>query len=253
MTAPVTVSGRDLRTLLAIVSDDRSDLPVDGLPLSLLTELAEQIRCDRLSFFGLDSSQQAVWFGQDLPAGDEVDDQEFWLHYRDCADCSYPDLSGDLRSVTKLSDFYSARQWHGTGMYSDYGRPQGIEHELRLCLPAGPAPFAGQGRSVRLMLVRGRGPDFSPRDRALLALLRPHLYQAYRDAERRRRGIPALTPRQWELLHLVAAGHSNTQIARRLGLSPGTVRKHLENIYGRLQVSSRTAALARAFPDRTSP
>jgi DNA-binding CsgD family transcriptional regulator len=253
MTERVTVSERDLRTLVGIVSDDRSDLPADGLPLSLLTELAGQIRCELLSFFGLDSSQQELWFGQVLPDEGDADDQAFWVHYRDCADCSYPDRSGDLRAVTKLSDFYSARQWHGTGMYSDYGRMLGLEHELRLCLPAGLGPAGGLGRSVRLMLIRGRGPDFSPRDRALLALLRPHLHQAYRDAERRRRGIPALTPRQWELLNLVAAGHSNTQIARRLGLSPGTVRKHLENIYGRLQVSSRTAALARAFPDRTAP
>ena len=76
-----------------------------------------------------------------------------------------------------------------------------------------------------------------------------HLHQAYFDAERRRRGIPQLTRRQWELLRLVAAGHTNAQIARRLGLSDGTVRTHLQNIYGRLQVSSRTAAVTRAFPD----
>ena len=252
MTERVAVTGRDLRTLLGIVSDDRSDLPADGLPLSLLTELVGQIRCEKLSFFGLDSSQRELWFGQTLPDEGDVDDQPFWAHYEDSA-CSYPDRSADLRAVTKLSDFYSARQWHSTGMYSDYGRAVGMEHELLLCLPAGPGPSAGPGRSVRLMLIRGRGPDFTPRDRALLALLRPHLQQAYRDAERRRHGIPALTPRQWDLLALVAAGHSNAQIARRLGLSLGTVRKHLENIYARLQVQSRTAALARAFPDRTAP
>jgi DNA-binding NarL/FixJ family response regulator len=51
------------------------------------------------------------------------------------------------------------------------------------------------------------------------------------------------------LLRLVAAGHTNGQIARRLGVSEGTVRIHLQNIYGRLQVSSRTAAVTRAFPD----
>ena len=89
----------------------------------------------------------------------------------------------------------------------------------------------------------------SERDRALLALLRPHLHQAYLDAERRRYPVPRLTPRQWELLRLVAAGHTNGQIARRLGVSEGTVRIHLQNIYGRLQVSSRTAAVTRAFPD----
>jgi DNA-binding NarL/FixJ family response regulator len=48
----------------------------------------------------------------------------------------------------------------------------------------------------------------------------------------------------------VAAGHTNTQIARCLGVTEGTVRTHLENIYERLGVSSRTAAVTRAFPGR---
>ena len=101
-----------------------------------------------------------------------------------------------------------------------------------------------------MYLVRFSGPDFSERDRALLTLIRPHLHQAYLDAERRRASVAQLTPRQTDLLRLVADGHTNAQIARRLGLSEGTVRTHLENIYGRLQVSSRTAAVIRAFPDR---
>jgi DNA-binding NarL/FixJ family response regulator len=94
------------------------------------------------------------------------------------------------------------------------------------------------------------GPDFSEKDRALLTLLRPHLHHAYLDAERRRHPVPQLTARHWDLLRLVATGHTNAQIARRLGISEGTVRTHLENIYGRLQVSSRTAAITPAFPDR---
>ena len=51
---------------------------------------------------------------------------------------------------------------------------------------------------------------------------------------------------------LVAAGHTNAQIARRLDVSEGTVRIHLQNIYARLRVSSRTAAVTKAFPDRTA-
>jgi|SRR5689334_6275789 hypothetical protein len=47
MTAPVTASERDLRTLAGIVSDHRADLPAEGLPLSLLADLKDQIRCER--------------------------------------------------------------------------------------------------------------------------------------------------------------------------------------------------------------
>jgi DNA-binding CsgD family transcriptional regulator len=238
---PVTISERDLLALLGIVSDHRGDDPGDGLPLSLLRRLMDQVPSDAVSFFGLDSRQQAVWFGQGVPEEDEGDDEVFWEHYWDCVPCCYPDRSGDLRSVTRISDFYSARQWHATGMYSEYIRPAGFEHELMLCLPGAP------GRTVRLMFFRGPGRDFSERDRALLALLRPHLQEAYVDAELCRRGIPALTPRQWDLMHLVAAGYTNSQIGRRLGVSEGTVRKHLENIFSRLQVSSRTAAVTSAF------
>jgi DNA-binding CsgD family transcriptional regulator len=246
MTAPVTVSERDLHTLLGIVSDNRGDIPAAGLPLSLLAQLKDQIRCDDLNFVGHDTARQAVWFDQAVPAGsgDEgADDQVYWEHYWGCDACSYSDRSGDARSVTKASDFYSAPQWHSTGMYTDYVRLSGIEHEMLLCLPAGPM------RTARLVFSRAPGPDFSERDRALLTLLRPHLHQAYRDAERARRPAPQLTPRHWELLRLVAAGHTNAQIGRRLGVTEGTVRKHLENIYARLQVSSRTAAVTRAFPD----
>jgi DNA-binding NarL/FixJ family response regulator len=46
--------------------------------------------------------------------------------------------------------------------------------------------------------------------------------------------------------------HTNAQIGRRLGVSEGTVRTHLENIYRRLQVSSRTAAVTHAFPERAA-
>ena len=250
MTAPVRVSERDLRALLGIVADDRDDLPASGLPDSLLGDLMSVVRGDIVAFSGLDSARRTHWFGQDVPAKDLSGGvQGFWAHYWNCPFSSYPDRTGDVRSVTKISDFYSARQWHSAAIYSDYFRAQGFEHELALCLPGTPGPDAGRGRTVRLIFFRGPGRDFSERDRALLALLRPHLHRAYLDAERRRRPAPQLTPRQWELLRLVAAGHTNAQIARQLGVSAGTVRIHLQNIYARLHVSSRTAAVTRAFAD----
>jgi hypothetical protein len=38
-----------------------------------------------------------------------------------------PDHTGDLRSVRTIADFYSARQWHSTGMYGDLYQPRGID------------------------------------------------------------------------------------------------------------------------------
>jgi DNA-binding CsgD family transcriptional regulator len=259
MKGPVTASGRDLRTLAGIVSDDRADLPEEGLPPSLLADLMDQIRCDFCSVATFDSRREKARHVQGIPPADDVALKEIeamdpvhWEHYWNCQPCSHPDRTGDLRSVSKIADFYSARQWHSTGMYSDIYRPGGMEHELQLCLPAPGGRTAGPGRTVRLYFFRGPGPDFSERDRALLTLLRPHLHQAYLDAERRRHPVPQLTARQQDLLHLLAAGHTNTQIARRLGISEGTVRTHLENIYRLLQVSSRTAAVTRAFADPDS-
>lgn len=55
-----------------------------------------------------------------------------------------------------------------------------------------------------------------------------------------------LTAREREVLSWVAAGKSNAQIAEILGASPRTVQKHLERIYEKLGVESRTAAAMRA-------
>ncbi len=232
MTAVVTASEQDLRTLAGIVSEDRPDLPDgEGLPPSLLADLMGQIRCDGISLECFDSGRQT------------------WPLYWNCQPCNYPERTGDLRSIIKISDFYSTRQWHANGMYSDIYRPQGLEHELQLCLSDPAGRTAGPGRTVRLFFFRQSGPDFSERDRAVLTLLRPHIDQAYLNALRRRHPVLRLTPRQRDLLRLVAAGNTNTQIARQLGISEGTVRIHLQNIYAKLRVSSRTAAVTRAFAD----
>jgi ATP/maltotriose-dependent transcriptional regulator MalT len=56
-----------------------------------------------------------------------------------------------------------------------------------------------------------------------------------------------LTDRELEVLRLVAAGRSNREIAEALVISEHTVARHLQNIFGKLSVSSRTAAGAFAF------
>jgi LuxR family maltose regulon positive regulatory protein len=58
--------------------------------------------------------------------------------------------------------------------------------------------------------------------------------------------IEPLSERELEVLQLLAAGKSNREIADELVLATGTVKKHLNKVYGKLQVKSRTQCVARA-------
>jgi len=90
--------------------------------------------------------------------------------------------------------------------------------------PASPFTLAHAGRRL---VVNAAGPGLS-----ILLLVE--------DAAPR---VP-LTAREWDVMRCVAAGKSNAEIARLLWIAPTTVRKHLENIYNKLGVRSRTAAVA---------
>jgi DNA-binding NarL/FixJ family response regulator len=60
------------------------------------------------------------------------------------------------------------------------------------------------------------------------------------------RAFPDLTPREREVLDLLAAGCRNHEIARRLGMSEKTVRNHVSQVLLKLQVPDRTAAALKA-------
>lgn len=120
-----------------------------------------------------------------------------------------------------------------------------LERALRLAEPEGYVRlFADLGLPMARLLQAARSrkvmPDYVAR---LLAACGGDL------------GLPApaeqalpepLTPREQEILELLAAGMRNREIAEQLVISPQTVKKHTGNIYGKLGVSSRTEAVARA-------
>ncbi len=58
--------------------------------------------------------------------------------------------------------------------------------------------------------------------------------------------FPDLTERERDILHLIASGYNNTQIAERLTLSLKTVANYVSNILGKLQVADRSQAIVRA-------
>jgi DNA-binding CsgD family transcriptional regulator len=244
-----SVTDQDLRALVGLVEEARRAPAACCMPPVVLDLLQDLVPCDIVSFNDLHPHARVPLHQQEHPrAGPPADDGAdpgedlFWAHYWQSRHCSYPSTSGDERTITTISDFYTDREWHATGMYTDCLKALGIEKEAMLCLSA-PA-----GRSRRILLSRSGRTDFDARDRMLLSLLRPHLDEAYQDRERARQPAAPLTPRQRELLKLVAAGHGNAQIARTLRISAATVRTHLEHIFRQLDVTSRTAAVARAFP-----
>jgi len=264
--------------------------------------------------------------------------------------------SGDGR-VRTISDFLTTRAFHRLALYHEFYRRLDVEFQIAISFPTRPSHILG------LALTRHRR-DFSQRDRRILDVLRPHIIQAYANAERvarvgqywsllvegleaqgsavvqltakrpaerlsraahghladylgassgwrgalpemlrrwiaqhasalkRRDDVPAprqplvlqreggsltirflgggdqamlllteqhlpptpaeltrlgLTRRESEVLGWVAQGKTNPEIARILGNRPKTVSKHLERIYQRLGVETRTAAVARAL------
>jgi LuxR family maltose regulon positive regulatory protein len=58
--------------------------------------------------------------------------------------------------------------------------------------------------------------------------------------------IDPLSDRELEILRLIAAGHSNQEIAEKLVITVGTVKAHTSNIFNKLNVRSRTQAISRA-------
>jgi|SRR5215470_819393 len=245
---------RDLQTMLQIVNAPDDPDPVEPLPWSVLTGLRQLIPCAEVGITMFDARRREIYLDQavgDLDPASDADwtmlDKSFWAHYWDSRPCCYPDVTGDLSTITTFSDFLSDRELHACAMYNEYLRFFAGEREMMLCLPSQPE------RALRLLFWRGPGPDFGQRDRDLLTLLRPHLYHAYRAQRQRQLGTPELTERQRQVLHLVAAGNTNRQIANRLSITEATVRKHLEQIFRRLEVTSRTAAVTRAFGVQQEP
>jgi DNA-binding NarL/FixJ family response regulator len=92
-------------------------------------------------------------------------------------------------------------------------------------------------------------------------MMRTDLLGVIRAVHRGQRGIPApvaarlaehtprigLTPRELEVLRLVADGLSNAQVAERIGRTEGTVKVHLKNILQKLDVKDRTEAVTTAL------
>ena len=247
MAVRVSMSTRDLRRLIDLGDPARLDDDSGLFPESILGELADVVPCDNVSYAVNDAYRRrnlgivslVCYDGMSSASDDAAMDAFYWRHFWSFPQCSYPDRTGDWTGVVRESDFGSAREF-AHGRLAEYLSMIGVRHVIQL-------PLTPQGAVThRILLWRTSGRGFTDREQMLLTLVRPHL-NAVHQARLRRRTQALLTDRQLDLLHHLAAGLDNRQIAQSLAISEATVRTHLQNIYGRLDVSSRTAAIAAVF------
>ena len=232
----------DLDAALSLVSEAAATNGLRPFEQHTIEDLLGVIPADRAGYFEYvavsDANGSDDTFLVDAPVGCPADwDSDAVL----ATIASWPlrDTARPARPVVKLSDFLTGARLHRNPWYSDVMRAADLEHELKMWLPS-PA-----GRVRGFFFVRGpHARDFDERDRALLELLLPHFAQIRWRWEARRRP-PNMTPREVEILGLVAEGLTNAEIARRLWVAQSTVAKHLEQAYRKLGVPNRTAAVAR--------
>jgi DNA-binding CsgD family transcriptional regulator len=241
------LAAADLEGVLALIEDTHSVAGPRPFTPQLLDRLAKLIGCEEAAFFEVDhprrilserivgSGSTTAWSG--IP-------EKVWACARTVELNRYKLASGSGPVV--LSDVFD----RGLRLRPDFNpnlRDAGCVDEIHIDLDP--------PRQWKAELAVYSSRDFGPRERLLLRLMRPHLAAVYRAAELRRRlaataksdpgPVADLTPREREVMACVAEGLSNDEIANALVVERSTVRKHLEHVYAKLGVRSRTAALAK--------
>jgi LuxR family maltose regulon positive regulatory protein len=129
-----------------------------------------------------------------------------------------------------------------------------LERALALAEPEGYVRvFLDEGQPMQMLLGQwlAHAGSGSLRDYAIRLLSQfdaePHTITAAQEKRSPADNlVEPLTQRELEVLHLMALGKTNQEIARQLIVSPGTVKAHTASIYRKLDVANRTEAVARA-------
>ena len=153
--------------------------------------------------------------------------------------------SSEAPAPSRVSDHLPARAWRATATYTEVLGPMGTPHMLGV-------PLLDAARGGPSCAVSRSGRDFSARDVDVATALQAALLVVYTRVSAAvgwcsPRPVLAreLTAREVEVLTLLSEGSTAWAIARRLQVSPATVRKHLEHLYRKLEVQDRLSAVNR--------
>lgn len=242
------IDGRDAASLLDLVHDGARESGHDPFPPGVLIGIARLVPSDVCVGYqeaDVSSDFRVVEIIEVIgkPSSAKAERAVHALVWQNPMHCR---LHANDECDLRLFDLLTRRQRIKLEYNDVVWRSHGIDDALRTWLSAPP----GRARSSYL---ERNGKNDTDRERTLLQLLRPHFARIRLNAESRRRVDPSLslTPREAEVLGLVARGRTNAETAAALFISAHTVRKHLENIFEKLGVRTRTAAAqyARAAVD----
>lgn len=233
--------GSDVRALLDVVDDVESAATAGEAVLTevVLAGLARLVPSDTVwradVDYTLHRNDMVSSDGRIAPTYD-AKQSRWWELVGEHPILSHRQRTGMQRALT-LSDFVDRRALKRLQIYDEFFHPFGVEYSLTVRINLSSA------RAVDLGCTRA-AKDFSERDRVVLDVLRlplAHLllrlcnpHPAFDDA--------GLTRREQEVLGLVATGLSNAEIAATLFIAAGTVKKHVDNIFEKLDVHNRTQA-----------
>lgn len=235
------LSASDRAAVLGFLELAAANEGPDPVMRAALAYLGDLIPSDLVEYFELGPGcpDPPYIASRDEDVSDWIEEADPWFFQNPMAACRFSPADGAVRQ----SQVISRHALEQLALYHTYLKPAHIDDVLKLWIPG------GVDRCVCVQLSR-EGAPYSDRDEAILASLQNH-FARLREAALARRTVAAhallepITPREAEILSLVAAGNRNQEIAGLLFIAPGTVRKHLEHIYDKLEVRSRAEAVAR--------
>lgn len=237
------VAARDYEGILEVLALAASGTAAEPIPAPALAAIRRLIPGDTVAFFEgppSDRSRRRVWVDGDYLAW--TPEEKVVLDRLRYQVPLWPSPATVGRAL-RITDFMSQRAYRRLELYQLAGRRHRIEYSLAYWMRTADGV-------VRGLVLDGGDRDFRRRDKDVLEILGRHLGDMLECHDPRLPQPSAtvgVTVRQAEVLALVARGRTNDEIASILSLSPNTVRKHLENAFGRMRVHTRAEAIAAIY------